>query len=331
MIDLVSKKELLPFLKLYGNQCMAYSTLQEGLEYHLVEGKGYIAYKSFWHPILSPLGRKIVLSDPIADERDYKEILESFLANNSRAIFVQIHDGVAKELDGLGYQVNQFGIETSLPVMKYELTGKAKQKLRQWSNKCQREAIDVAEMSYNSGDIGQIKEVSNDWVKRKGGHEIGFLTRPVKFEPEEDVRCFIAKRKGSSGEVLAFAIFDPIYDQGQVIGYYHNADRMRQDTPNGIGAFIILKALEQFKKENKQTISLGMSPLYKIKEEYNHHAFTSKALKYTFKNLNNLYPFEGNANHKKKFAGETNKVYISSTQGMGLGELFIMLKALGLV
>lgn len=321
----VSQDDLIPYLKKYGDHCMAYSTLQAGLEYFYKEGIGYIPYQSFWHPVLAMTGRKIVLSDPIADKKNYRELLEAFLQVHKKVIFIQIRDDTAQLLHDMGYQVNQFGLETHLTVNDFSLRGKARSQIRQWRNKCEREQVDVVEAQGNDLPWDEIKVLSQEWLEKKGGNELGFLTRPMVFEVEDDVRYFLAYQ---NDKLIAYAVFDPIYSDGEVVGYYHNVDRMQEAAPNGTSVYIILRAMDVFRQEGKQCISLGMSPLYKIREQYNHHPFTTKAFKYTFKKLNFLYPFQGNARHKKKFVGQTNKVYISGTKGMHLGEIFIMLKAL---
>jgi len=127
------------------------------------------------------------------------------------------------------------------------------------------------------------------------------------------------------------AVFDPIYKNDQVIAYYHNVDRILPDAPNGTGAFIILEALKQFRQEGKAYVSLGLSPLFMIQSRpgHNKNQQTQKALKYAFKNLNSIYPFQGNANHKQKFAGNQRQVYIAATQGNSLWQVLVLLRALG--
>lgn len=309
---------------------MAHSVLQEGLEYEIVDDIGFIAYFTFKHFILSRKGVKIVLADPFCEKSHYKKLVTHFIEKYEDVIFIQSSDAFANVLSDLGYEVNQFGIETDLLIKGFDLKGKHRSKLRQWRNKCKREGVEVQESPFdiNKENRAAIEKLSNEWVKRKGGHEFTLLSRPLLYEAEPDVRYFQAFK---NDELIAFSVFDPMYDGGKVIGYYHNIDRISASAPHGTGAYMILQAMDVFKKEGKTLISLGMSPLYSIKRtEYNYNNFLHNALWFAYRNLEFLYPFKGNALHKKKFNGTTKRVFFSSTKGNNLWQLFITMKALKL-
>jgi len=333
----IKQKILLPIIQQYGTSCMAYSSLQQGLEYEVVDGIGFIAYLTFKHFFWSRKGVKVVLADPLCNKNNYKELVTHFIDKYTDVIFVQSSDAFASVLNDLGYDVNQFGIETDLLIQGFDLKGKHRSKLRQWRNKCNREGVEVRECPVNrdaengsdwAENRAAVEKLSNEWIKRKGGHEFTMLTRALRYEVEPDVRYFQAFQ---NNKLIAFSVFDPVYDEGKVIGYYHNIDRVAQSAPHGTGAYILLQAIDVFKKEGKTLISLGMSPLYSIKRtEYNYNNFLHDALWFAYRNLEFLYPFKGNALHKKKFNGTTKRVFFSSTKGNNLWQLFIALKALKL-
>ncbi len=331
VMDAKTKQQnLLPIIRQHGNQCMAYSTLQDGLEYEIVEGVGFIAYLSFQHFFWSRKGVKIVLADPMCEEGSYRQLATHFIEKFTDVIFIQVSDVFAKVLNDLGYEVNQFGIETDLFIQDFNLKGKYKSKLRQWSNKCKREKLEVKEKDLDSDaeTIADIKALSNEWLSRKGGHEFSMLTRPLCLKAEADVRYFQVFK---DNKLVGFAVFDPIYVEGEVVGYYHNIDRISRNAPHGTGVYLILQAMEVFKNEGKNMISLGMSPLYGIKRtEYRYNDFLHEALFFAYKHLEFLYPFKGNAGHKKKFNGSTKRVFFSSTSGNSLWQLLLALKAVKL-
>ena len=320
--------QLNPYLEQHGSHCMAYTSLEAGLEYFVVEGMGYIAYISFKHFFWAWKGRKVVLADPVCAVSNYDEMVRRFIKKYPDVIFVQASPALASVLDAQGYQVNQFGIETELPVANFDLKGRARSKLRQWRNKCQREGVVVKEQAVSDCENKEeISVMSEAWLKRKGGEEYSFLVRPFRLETEKDVRYFWAYQ---NDRLLGLAVFDPIYSQGKVVAYYHNIDRIADNAPHGVSAYIILKAIEVFAQENIQYVSLGMSPLYQLGKDYNYNKFTRDALCYAYDKLNFIYPFKGNASHKKKFNGRRKPVYITSTRGNSLWEVFVMMKSIGL-
>lgn len=330
MNTVTKQHNLLSMIRQHGSHCMAYSALQDNLEYEHVEGVGFIAYYSFKHFFWSRKGVKIVIAEPISKPSEYHHLVTYFIDKYTDVIFIQSSDALAKVLNDLDYEVNQFGIETEISIQNFDLKGKHRSKLRQWRNKCQREKVEVKESPFDKDEqtLAAVETLSKEWIKRKGGHEFSLLTRPLNYNAEPDVRYFQAFKEN---QLIAFSVFDPIYAEGKVIGYYHNIDRIAHSAPHGTGVYILLQAMEQFRVEGKKVLSLGMSPLYNIKRtEYNYNNFLHDALWFAYRRLEFLYPFQGNAIHKKKYHGSTKRVFFTSTKGNNLWQLLVALKALKL-
>lgn len=262
-----------PFLKMHGRGCMSYSTLQPEFEYLVDDNMGYIAYFTFKHPCLAPRGRKIVLADPIAAPEDWQTLLRKFLARYPDVIFLQVSRQFACVLDDYGLQVNQLGVETELTLKDFTLNGKGRGKLRQWRNTCRREGILVGESDILRMDLAEVQRISQDWLRRKGGHELRILTRPLVYTHEDDVRYFWATQ---NEKLVGMAIFDPMYDRNRVIGYYHNFDRIISNVPHGTGAYCVVEAISRFQLEGVSVLSLGLSPLSEINDDLNHSRTLSR-------------------------------------------------------
>lgn len=328
----VNKEGLLPYLQQYGSHCMAYTSLEPQMEYFIVDGVGYIAYIRFKHWLWARKERYIVLADPVCSLDNYQQVISAFIKENPDVIFVQSSKETASVLDALGYQINLFGVENEISLVDFNLKGKQRAKLRQWKNKCEREGVTVEETPIDvCKNIDKIKALSSIWLKSKGGDGLGFLVRPFRFEKEKGVRYFWAYQ---DKELIGMAVFDPIYRDNKIVAYYHNIDRIIETAPHGTSATILLAAIDIFQQEGVEMVSLGMSPLYVpngLKNEFNYHPFTRKAFRYAFEKLNFLYSFKGNLTHKKKFGGLHQPIYISSSNGTGLREVFVMMKAIGML
>ncbi|WP_391556904.1 phosphatidylglycerol lysyltransferase domain-containing protein [Rosistilla carotiformis] len=288
---------------------------------------GYIAFQSFRHPLLAVTGRKIVVSNPICAPANYQALTQRFLAQHPKAIFLQIDHDYATVLASMGYQVNCFGIETEIPLAGFNVNGKHRSKLRQWRNKCEREEVVVEHCKISDLDPNEIQSLSNAWLKNRSGREFTLLTRPFQACDEEDVFFLTARQHG---KLIGMTSFDPIYDAGKVSAYYHNIDRIASDAPNGTSAFCILEAIKLFALEEIQYVTLGFSPLYDLQEVFPHSRITNFSLRFAYDHLNFLYPFQGNASHKKKFGGDSKPVYVSCTQGNSVRELLSIIKTLKL-
>jgi phosphatidylglycerol lysyltransferase len=319
---------LSPYLKKFGDFPMAYSTLQPGMEYFIDESKGYIAYVTVRNPILAPKGKRLVLANPVCDQKDYLSIIKSFLAQGSSAIFCQIDERVAICLSKLGFKVNRFGTETDLDLLSWDTKGKDKAQVRHWVNKATKEGIEVFEESISKVNQEDLKRVSENWLSRRGGHELSVLTRPLVYYPENDVRYFFGKRKNS---LVGVVVFDPIYRNGEVVGYYHNMVRTLDSSPHGTTDLITIKAMEKFRQEGRHLFSFGMSPMSHLDgEEFNSNKITSKIFRMLYMHGNFLYPFKGNEYHKSQYRGNKRKVYFSSTNNSGLVDVLAGMKGLGM-
>lgn len=251
-------------------------------------------------------------------------MLERFIAKYKNVTILQCSRFVAERLSELGYQVNHIGYEAELPLPN-KLTGKHKAKLRQWSNKCQREKVIVEEKAYSECNPVELNNLFKQWLQKKGGKEMAFITRPFMHAEEPGVRYFWARQEG---RLIGMAAFDPLYESGQVIGYYHNLDRILPDSPNGTSAYIVLQAMQQFAEEKCRYVSLGFMPFYALHRHFPHNEFTMKAFRFFYKHLNFLYPCKGSISHKKKFGGQERvPVYFSSTKGTRLWEMLILMWA----
>lgn len=321
---------LTPYLRQHGRGCMAYSTLQPGLQYFVHERLGYLAYLALRHPLLAPGGLHVVLGDPIAAVADYEALLEAYLHRPGAAatVFLEISEDFAALLSRRGFPVNQMGVEWEIDLAGFdsELRGPAYGHLRRWRNKARKEGVEVVEGRISQLDRDELMALNRDWLARKGGHEFIGLNRPLTLTDEDDVRYFWAMREG---RLLSLAIFDPMYRGGEVIGYLHNLSRIVGDAPHGTNDLIVLEALRRFQAEGRELLSLGLSPFAQLDDgRYPHKPYLSSLFRFMFRHCPFIYPFEGNFFHKDKYRGRQIKVYLASIPDLNLYRVLGVFKAL---
>lgn len=316
---------LFPVIRKYGDHCMAYSTLQENLHYTVMPERGYAAWIDCKIiPGISP--HKVILSNPVAEPDVQEEIIHRMTSNGERITLVMINKDLADRLYRRNFKIYGLGIETVIDIPEYDLKGKSKAQLRQWCNKSRREGTVVVEQELSQIPADVRQGICNEWLKEKGGSELSFLTRPIPDHEEKDVRFFWAYK---DGEIIGLTGFDPMYRDGEVIGYYHNFDRLKDIAPNGTSAFLLLSALEIFKAEGMEKMSLGLSPLQNLKSEYNMKGFLKFLAEMISKYGESLYPFRGNMQHKSKYRGTPEPVYVASN-GMWIETMLAAGTACGL-
>ncbi len=303
-----NRDQLMQLLKKYGQSCMAYSTLQPGLKYCLIPDRGYAAWIDCR---LFPGARahRVILSNPIGPEAVQLEIISKLTADRERITLVMIDRNLADKLYAEGFKVYRLGVKTEIDIPGYDLRGRKKSQLRQWCNKASREGTIVFEEKLSRISPDELESLCRQWLSGKGGYEMSFLTRPLPDRDEEGVRFFWARKKG---RLVGMAGFDPMFRDAEAVGYYHNFDRLAPEASTGTSAYLVLSAMEVFRSEGAQKLSLGLSPLLDIKSEYNLTGPLKFIAESIFKYGEKLYPFKGNIQHKSKYRGVRKPVYVAS-------------------
>jgi len=320
-------------LQAHGYGSLAYSSLQKGLQYYMHPELGYVAYS----PLRDGPNSVCVLADPICSKENTRALIEEFMKVKSDPVFLHISKDVGKILNELGFTVNELGVETVIEIQKFNLVGNKKQQLRNARNGAKKDDVTVVEINtVDDAMLKSFKKISDGWMKEKviSDNEMQFIVRPVVFVDEIDVRKFVAVK---DNEVVGFVIFDPMYEDGKVVGYIANHLRTNLERTYSVVDFIILEALEKFKLEGKKDLSLGLSPLAKVDDtqEFKHSKLLKAHFIYAFERGNFLYNFKNLARHKLKYRPELEgareeKVYCAMRTRFFLIRLYDVYRVLGL-
>jgi phosphatidylglycerol lysyltransferase len=298
-IDMFTQEERIGYLKKYGNHCMSFSHFQQGMSFFDVSGIGYIAYMKKW-------GARYVLADPVCAEKDREYIIGEFLKDKTYTAFIQISEPVAELIhDKFGLYSSQFGIESIVDLKTWDLKGKKKQVLRTSINKAQKDGVRFAEMDNETNDDELTKEwMSTRAVKNK---EVVFLIRPKDQNYQEGTRKFYAFL---DNELLGYIHFDPIYENGKILGYVPNISRFSPKFKQGIFYPLMVHAIETFKSEGVPSLYLGISPAYVDEQD---KTCESKIFKFFVRQLykfgNWVYSFQGLHFTKSRFQGKEVKTF----------------------
>lgn len=298
-IDMFTVEERIGYLKNFGNHCMSFSQFQADMHYFDISGIGYIAYRKKW-------GARYVLADPVCDEKDREYIIGEFLKIKTHTAFIQISEPVAELIhEKFGMYSSQFGVETIVDLNTWDLKGKKKQILRTSVNKAVKDGVRFVEMEEEMNDVDLTKQwMSTRAVSKK---EVVFLIRPKDQEYQEGTRKFYAYL---GGELLGYIHFDPIYENGNVLGYVPNISRFSPKFKQGIFYPLMVHAMETFKKEGVPYLYLGISPAVVDDQD---KACESKLFKFFVRQLykygNMFYSFKGLHFTKSRFQGKEVKTF----------------------
>ncbi len=296
-------------LKQHGNFTLAYSLFQPGLQYFQTE-HGLIAHETRFRC------KTIVLADPLTSQAKAGALLDQFLTAHPRAFFCGISYDTARLLSERGFNVNEMGQDVRIHIPTYTLAGPKKQTLRQAWNKFQREDWVVEEWSHGENNAAQVaQEITAEWraTRTVSNAEMRFLTRPIVFEPEQDVRKFFVKNRAR--KVVAFYFFDPIYLNGKVVGYSTSFKRRLPAAMTGMEEAINIWAIKKFAAEGMTWFHLGLIPLYRVEEPpaFKHSWVIRSDMLNAKKYGDGVYfNLAGQADFKHRFRGEEVPLYVAT-------------------
>jgi len=307
MIDLPEETRR-ALLHQYGSFALAYSAaFQPGLSY-FGDHDGFLSYKM--------VGRTaFVLSNPLADAVRCQALLEQFIATKRDVCFAQVSRPIAEILAGLGFYVNEMGIETSLDLETFDFRGPSKRNFRTAVRRFEAGGYTARESSVAALDPYYSHAVSERWRRTRTTkrHELAFLVRPVVLADETDVRKFFILEP--SGKPVAFAFFDPLYENGVLTGYLSSTRRRLPEIEPLAGYYLLRSAIEKFKSEGVRSLHLGLSPFHDIHDkDFNKNWLVRRSFRLVYKNsLANrfIYPFQKLAKHKGTYGGRNEQTFFA--------------------
>ena len=316
---------LSPFLRRHGREALSYATLQAGMEY-FIDDCGYIAYTTTQHPVFARQPKRIAFSDPICAPENYERIIRNFLSANPRAVFGCISEPCAEVLRRLGFKVNCLGYEVELPIQTYNTKGNWKELdlVKRARNEAKREGIVIREEAIENVNREQLSAVSARWIgtKKVNDREIWIYARRPVFEHENEVRKFVAYDR--EGRVAGFAFYDPIYRDGQVIGYSANILRSDEQRFGRLPTAMHMEAMEKFKPDGQEVLNLNLSPFVKLEGgKFNDDLGCKLFFKLTARYGNEIYNFQGLAFHKSKYRGTEKSLYFASNSFWPANDVYL--------
>jgi lysylphosphatidylglycerol synthetase-like protein (DUF2156 family) len=254
-------------VKKYGADSLDYfSTNYKKAHYFNPDIEGVIAYT---------VKNKIAFAsgDPITSNEQFPAFLQSFRqAQASKGLSTAFigtssrHKSLYKEA---GYKIIKIGEEAIVNIQSYNLEkdypGKSGWKFRRAVRHISDEGINFEMHSIQtlpSSYYSQMVEINNEWIKTfGGGKERGFSMTLSRLPNESDIDCKIACALSFNENVtklVGYIVFAPIYNGN---GYSLDVMRRRDDCPNGLNEFLIVKSIESFKVEGFENLSLNFAPL----------------------------------------------------------------------
>ncbi|WAC17885.1 phosphatidylglycerol lysyltransferase domain-containing protein [Luteolibacter sp. SL250] len=319
-------EKLSPFLRKYGREAMSYATLQDGMEYFIDDRLGYVAFTTVSHPVFARKPKRIVLADPVCAREDLGEFLDLFLGDDPEASFIVISEHCAEELRRRGYKINCLGPEPELPIQTYNTQGNWKEldMIKRARNEAKREGIVIREDRLEDIDPAKLEAVSAKWMGNKilNDREIWIYARKPVWGTEPDVRKFVAYDR--EGGIVGFVFYDPIYRDGEVIGYSANTSRCDESRYGRLATAVHMEAVDIFRAEGKEVLNLCLATFVRLElGKYNDDKFAKLFFELSEKYGNDIYNFKGLAFNKSKYRVAEKPLYFASRNWSSSNDIYL--------
>lgn len=298
----------LRLVRRHGDFSLAYSTAtQDGLS-HFGDHEGYVAFAS-------KMGGHFALGDPVAPPGERPAYVRRFVEAARDPWFVQIGADTARTLADLGYRINRLGIDTRLALATHDFSGGRNETVRYSERWLLKRGFSIVEDEDGIVSHGHVESLSAEWLSERivKRWEMRFLNRPFKARLGEGMRRFMLL--DPDGRLAALLDFDPMYSGGEIIGYTTAFKRKFADTTPHAEIGLTKFAVDRFRKEGRDIVTLGLSPLAGVAESgFDESRFWRSMFSraYSSRRINrHIFNLQGQAAFKRRFHGEEEPTYIA--------------------
>ena len=305
----------------FGDFSLSYSTAVQPDLHYFGDDKGYIAFAT-------KMGHTFALGDPVASAEFGADYIRRFVATSHHPCFVQIGRKTAGILAGMGYLINEMGVESTLCLRTHSFAGKRNESVRYSENWLLKRGFRIIECDGTVASTDQVQSISSNWragriVSRR---EMRFLNRPFVSRLGPQMRRFMLV--DPSGKPTAILDFDPIFRNGDTIGYSAIFKRKLVGTTPHAEIGLTKFATDRFREEGRSHVTFGLSPLAAISPS----GFAESRIwrrcferAYRSKHINEkIFNLQGQAAFKRRFHGEETATYIAFRRGSPLEFLALL-------
>ncbi len=298
----VPQAKLDSWVQRYGASSNSYVLLEGPKSYFTSPGvDGFLAYQ------LSA-GVALIAGDPVCAPQQAHRLVHDFTRAIRRPVGAyQVSPSMLDAFRQEGFADVQIGKEAIFDLDRFTLAGGQMELVRAATNKARRAGVVVSEhQPFASGAEvinKELREISAEWLKGKGNHEMGFVLGSMNLDHPSAKRYFIARSKNGTGRIEGFIVCEPIYGRS---GYYLDVTRRRPDAVRGTMELLTAQILRLLREEGYHMASMGLAPLALLDDEdLENHPVLARLMRLVYERVNVNYDFKLLYRYKAKYHPHT--------------------------
>ena len=287
-------------------------------------------------------GRHLFSSGGLLAPQDHQHELLTQLVEYSEAAgdtltFFNVREEQLPLFRRYGFQATKWGEEALIDLPDLTWSGKNFEWVRRQVNYCRRQGLVVSEFDparldpfERQATVRELTQVSQMFLAGKPqANEIRFLQG--QFDPRSlaNKRVFIARSRGETGRIEGFVACNPT-DNSRT--WVMETFRQRSDAVRGTIPFAMHEAMEQFKHEGVQRVSLCLLPGLRCREPMpGDSALVRWGMVLGTGNLNVAFETAGAYHFKSRFRPRFENRYLCVRPRMTLATATAFIRLLGVM
>jgi phosphatidylglycerol lysyltransferase len=293
------REQLEEWVRRYGTNSSSY-VLLEGSKRYFTSPRvdGFLAYQI-------SAGVAVIGGDPVCASKEAYWLIQDFLrAMAGRPVCAyQVTPETLNSFRRAGFEDVQIGNEAIFDLQKFTLAGGALELVRAATNKARREGVVVFEhYPFALGALetnNELQAVSDEWLKAKGNHEMGFLLGAPGLDARSAKRYFVARSTRRNNRIEGFIVCEPIYGRN---GYYLDCTRRRPDAIRGTMELLTAEVFRRLRDEGYDLASMGLAPLARLDDpDLSRHPRLTKLMRFAYERIESAYDFKHLYRYKAKY------------------------------
>ncbi len=277
-----------------------FALLTDKRYFFAADGEGVVAY-SLWRKFA------VALADPICPVGSRNSMIHDFARfckeQDWQPVFYCAHVANRATYEEEGFITFKVGEDARLDVADFKLEGGKFQNLRTARNKARKNGLTMQWYQPNPqvdhGLEAQLQLLSQDWLNRKHGGEMTFDLGSFDLKDIHERGAAIVRNP--EGRIETFATWRPYNDgKGRCLDLMRGREEARD-----VMDFLIVEAIDHFKAEGVEEVSLGNAPLANVDADTGIlESRQERAVKFLFENFDRYYGYKSLFNFKKKYQPE---------------------------
>jgi phosphatidylglycerol lysyltransferase len=293
-------------LRQYGTDTLSYFALQDGRSYFFdTGGEAFLSYR-LWGTVA------IVGGEPVGPAHRFPALVQAFIeyadANGMDPCFLGIAGDHVGMYSVLGLKTLKVGEEALIDLPTFSASA-LKRKVRRADRHIAElgiRAVRYAQRDIPTDVYDQMKTISDEWVRERGGSERGFSMTLGRLPGPDDPDCEVVVAQRDD-DVLGYVCMVPA-QQGRV--WSLDAMRRRSYSPNGLMEFLVIQTAEMYRKRGTQTLSLNFATLANSLDDIDSRALEGTR-RFLYEHLSSFYQMRSLEQFNSKFGPQWRSRYLA--------------------